>query len=337
MTDRPLVITPVYFPFTYISSRLLRELAPCWKEVAVYQPSEIMIPSSFRPWIDQGLLKLRIPLKDAADTEKLRHELRSCQAWGEMHGGIDVEYLKAAGTAAPYVNEMHSGIVTDIKKYAGTYRSPSGEDAEKNLFSARLFLHLAQDYDQKSDEMKRDIRQFERNQLLLEEALHPSSDQDTLPDGLPGVDLSVMQQGEKPDVFMMQRIRAWNHLYARDSSDTDFLFTDSRDALLLILGEEYEKFEVSRCRLSRSFPFHSFFAEAATTNWSEAMQEKIDSLTQEPHKNGALLKCYLIPDQSSHVLLERACSAKEELSQKTRQPDGIKKNALFGLLELEAP
>jgi hypothetical protein len=254
-----------------------------------------------------------------------------------MHGGIDVEYLKAVGTASPYVNEMYSGVVTDIKKYAGISRSTSGEDAEKNLFSARLFLHLAQDYDQKSDEMKMDIRQFERNQHLLEEALHPPSDQHTLPDGLPGVDLSVMQQGEKPDVFMMQRIRAWNHLYARDSSDTDFLFTDSRDALLLILGEEYEKFEVSRCRLSRSFPFHSFFAEAATTNWSEAMQEKIDSLTQEPHKNGALLKCYLIPDQSSHVLLERACSAKEELSQKTRQPDGIKKNALFGLLELEAP
>ncbi len=337
MNDTSNTITPVYFPFTFIGDKLLREIATFWRELVVYHPSGLMIPPSFHPWIDQGFLKIRNPLEDTTDEKRLRDALRSFQCWGEMHQKSDIAYLKAVDSTPPYLDTMTCGIIADLKSYIGQSQTTSAEGTDDKRFSAQLFLHLAQDYDRRSHEAMGEIQEFERNQDLLKKALHPFPEEDSPPEGFKHRDLPVITTDKEPTVFMMeQRIRAWNYLFQEDGSDTDFLVTDSREALSLLLGEEYEKFKVLQCGPSFPFSCYSLFFELMTEEWSDAMREKISNAAQdsdmEEGQNQMLLRCYLVPDQSARALLERVCSTEGSVLA-TPRSDSRQRNALIVLLE----
>jgi hypothetical protein len=337
MNDISNTITPVYFPFTFISDKLLREITTFWREVVVYQPSKLMIPPSFQPWIDQGSLKIRTPLAETTDEKRLKHALRSFQDWGEMHHKSDIEYLKAANADSPYLDTMSSGIIADLKSYMGSSRATSASQLDDREFSAQLFLHLAQDYDQRTCEVMGGFQEFERNQDLLKEALHPFSEEEDRLEGFKRTD-PVMTNDEEQTVFMMkQRIRAWNHLFQQDAYDTDFLFTDSREALSLLLGEECEKLEILQCRPDTLFSFYSLFFELMTEKWSDAMRAKVNNATRDldvtEGQNRVLLRCYLFPDQSARTLLGKACSTEGSILPAGPQSDAKQRNALIVLLE----
>ncbi|MBW2645998.1 MAG: hypothetical protein JRE23_07460 [Deltaproteobacteria bacterium] len=338
MNDISNTITPVYFPFTFISDKLLREITTFWSEVVVYQPSKLMMSPSFQPWIDQGSLKIRTPLAETTDEKRLKHALRSFQDWGEMHHKSDIEYLKAANAASPYLDTMTSGIVADLKSYMDSSRATSASELDDREFSAQLFLHLAQDYDQRSSEVIGGIEEFERNQELFKEVLHPFSEEDgPLKGGECGA-VPVITSDEEPAVFMTgQRIHAWNHLFQQDGYDTDFLFTDSREALSLLLGEECEKLEILQCRPDTPFSFYSLFFELMTEKWSDAMRAKVNNATRDSNvaegQNRVLLRCYLLPDQSARTLLGKACSPEGNVLPAGPQSDTKQRNALIVLLE----
>ncbi|MFH1674303.1 MAG: hypothetical protein ABIF87_12880 [Pseudomonadota bacterium] len=338
MNDISNTITPVYFPFTFISNKLLREIATFWREVVVYQPSKLMIPPLFQPWIDQGSLKIRTPLAETTDEKRLKHALRSFQDWGEMHQKSDIEYLKAANVDSPYLDTMTSGIIADLKSYMGSSRATSASELGDREFSAQLFLHLAQDYDQRSSEVIGGIEEFERNQELLKEVLHPFSEEEDRLEGFKRTGIPVLTNDEEQTVFMMkQRIRAWNHLFQQDAYDTDFLFTDSREALSLLLGEECEKLEILQCRPDTPFSFYSLFFELMTEKWSDAMRAKVNNATRDSDvtegQNQVLLRCYLVPDQSARTLLGKACSPEGNILPAVPRSDTRQRNALIGLLE----
>ncbi len=332
MNNTSNTITPVYFPFTFISDKLLREITTFWREVVVYQPSEITPPSSFQPWIDNGFLKIRNSLKDVDGVSQLRQALRSCQCWGEMHHGSDIAYLKAVNA----FDTMDSGIVADLKNYIDPSQMASAEESD-NGFSSRLFLHLAQDYDQRACEVIGRIKEFEHNQELLKEALHPFSAEDDPLERVERGAVPVITSDEETTVFMTgQRIHAWNYLFQQDGSDTDFLFTDSREALSLLLGQGYEKFEILQCRPHSPFAFYSLFFELMTEKWSDAMREKVNNGARDSAmtegQNQLFLSCYLVPDQSARTLLGNTCSTEGSVLPAI-QSDTRQRNALIGLLE----
>jgi hypothetical protein len=337
MNDISNTITPVYFPFTFISDKLLREITAFWKEVVIYQPSKLMTPPLFRPWIDQGSLKIRTPLAETTDEKRLKHALKSFQDWGEMHHKSDIEYLKAANVDSPYLDTMTSGIIADLKSYMGSSRATSASELGDREFSTQLFLHLAHDYDQRSSEVIGGIEEFERNQELLKEVLHPFSEEDGPLEALKRGNLAVTTRDQEPTVIMMeQRIRAWNHLFQQDGSDTDFLFTDSREALSLLLGEECEKLEILQCRPDTPFSFYSLFFELMTEKWSDAMRAKVNNATRDSNvtegQNQVLLRCCLVPDQSALTLLGKTCSTEGSILP-AAQSDTKQRNALILLLE----
>lgn len=329
-------ITPVYFPFTFIGNNLLQEVTTFWKEIAVYQPSGMMMPLSLQSWINQGLLKIRTPLGGAPDEKELRSALRSFQSWGEMHQKTDIAYLKAIDAASQGVDTMTSGIIADLKRYM---KMNPEERSGNERFSSQLFLHLAQEHDQKSYEAIEEIRDYERSQNLLRKTLHFFSESDYLLEEFKYIDLPVVTKDKESATCSMveQRIRAWNYLFQEDGSDTDFLFTDSREALWLLLGEDHEKYEVLQCRPFSPFPFYSLFFELMTEKWSDAMREKISEASRTScmteGQSHILLRCYLVPGQSPRDLLERVCSTEDNVLPGNEGGDAGKGNAILGLLE----
>jgi hypothetical protein len=332
-------IKPVYFPFTFVSDELLREITTFWREVIIYQPSGMMMPASFQTWIDQGILKIRTPLKDATDEKRLRDALRSSQCWGEMHQGYDIDYLKAVNEPPPCLDTSTSRIITDLKSRAGLSQMVPTEGSDDKGFTAQFFLHLAQDYDQRSDEMRGEVQGFERNQDLLKNILHPFPEEDNLLEALKVNDFVMVTGFREREVLMMeQRIRAWNYLFQKDGSDTDFLFTDSSEVLSFLLGEAHEKYEILRCRPSSPFSLYSLFFELMTEEWSDAMQEKVTSALRDSSmtegKNQVRLRCYLVPNQSLRILLGKVCATGYHASLTRLQPSDIEgRNTLLGLLE----
>jgi hypothetical protein len=332
-------VRPVYFPFTFISNKLLREITVFWNEVIIYQPSGIMMPSSFQTWIDQGILKIRTPLKDATDERRLQQTLRSSQCWGEMHQGYDIDYLKAVNPSPPCLDTTTSRIIADLKGFAGLSQMAPTEGPDDKGFAAQFFLHLAQDYDQRSDEVRGEMQGFERNQDLLKNVLHPFPEEDNLLEGMKVNDLLLITGDKEQEVLMIeQRIRAWNYLFQQDGSDTDFLFTDSRRAISFLLGEAHEKFEILQCRPSAPFSFYALFFELMTEEWSEAMQEKVTNAIRacsvRKGTSQVLLRCYLVPNQSLRILLGKACATGDHASLERLQPSDIGgRNTLLGLLE----
>ena len=53
-------MTPVYFPFTYVSKQVADALSACFDKTIVYQPSSQNIPESMKQLTDKGLLDIRI-------------------------------------------------------------------------------------------------------------------------------------------------------------------------------------------------------------------------------------------------------------------------------------
>lgn len=333
---------PVYFPFTFMSDRLLCEITAFWSEVIIYQPSGIMMPSSFQTWIDRGILKIRTPLKDATGDKRLRDALHSSQCWAEMLQGYDIDYLKVVDASPPSFDTTTCGIITALKSRAGLSQivPPGGLDGKR--FATQFFLHLAQDYDQRLNDVMGEIRGFERNQAFLKNVLHPFPEEDSPLDEGGVSDLLLIAGDKEKEVFMLeQRIRAWNCLFQQDGSNTDFLFTDSREVLSFLLGEEYEKFEILRCTPSAPFSFYSLFSELMTEEWSDTMQEKVTNtlrhLSMAERKSQVLLRCYLVPNQSLRIFLGKACPTGNDASPERPQPDIKGRNTLLGLLELPIP
>jgi hypothetical protein len=330
---------PVYFPFTFMHDKLLRAITPFWGEVIIYQPSGIMMPSSFQTWIDQGVLKIRIPLKEATDERRLREALRSSQCWAEMLQGCDINYLKAVDASPPCFDSATSRMIAALKDCAGLSQIAPTRGLDDKRFTAQFFLHLAQNYDQRLHEIMGGIRGFEHNQAFLKNVLQPFPEEDNPLEEDKVSDLLLITRGKAQEVLMLeQRIRAWNCLFQQDGSDTDFLFTDSREVLSFLLGEEYEKFEILRCTPSAPFLLYSLFFELMTEEWSDTMQGEITKVLRQTamtaRKSQVLLRCYLVPDQSLRILLGKACDTGDHDSLEKPRPDIKGRNSLFGLLEL---
>lgn len=333
------IITPVYFPFTFVSDKLLLEVTTFWSEVIIYQPSGIMAPSSLQPWIDRSVLKIRTPLKDATNEKRLRDALRSSRCWAEMLQGYDIDYLKAVDPSPPCFDTTISRIIGALKDRSGLSQIAPTRGLDDKGFAAQFFLHLAQDYDQRLHDVMGAMRGFEINEASLENILDPFPEKDNLLEKGAVSDLQLIAEDKEQEVFMLeQRIHAWNCLFQKDGSNTDFLFTDFHEVLSFLLGEQYENFEILRCTPSAPFSFHTLFFELITEEWSDKMQRKVTNVLRHTsiaeRKDQVRLRCYLVPNQTLRSLLGKVCATGDHALPERLQPDIKGRNTLLGLLEL---
>ena len=246
----------------------------CFHRVVVYHPAHSKLQEALRPWIDRRLLDVRSPFEGVVDKKPLEAALRNYRSWGLMHQHADMAYLKMVGNKIAPVDPEIPKIASDIRTMAAKKNSKESEESELSL---QLFIHLAQEFDQHSWELRQQMNRFNDQYQALQSSfredeagqLHEPISKDLPararpPSALPppanawhwragqaNAGWASQWQaglfpvtGEDPGGFMIEkRTAAWNHLFQKDPADSSLLFTDSPLAFAYLLDGVQEKVE----------------------------------------------------------------------------------------------
>ncbi|MFH1146899.1 MAG: hypothetical protein V1736_04245 [Pseudomonadota bacterium] len=190
----------LYFPHTFIGEQFLKPLVFFFDEVTVYQPSEWRFSPLHPEVADCRPVRYETPAPAGADLAVLKRTVRDIQSWGDVAASSgQLNYLKHLAHAA--VDESQDEILKALKGL-----DPKAQVDESA--AARIFLHLAQEYDQRQDE----IRRIAETVSLSEEKLFS----DLLVDGqsLELPDSPVLLENHEEDIPFSARLNAWSTLFA---------------------------------------------------------------------------------------------------------------------------
>lgn len=329
-------MTPVYFPFTYVSEPVISALRACFKQVAVYQPSAYNIPAAMQKWAKSGFFDLRTPVQN--DKEKLDVIVDEFKEWVKFYPKSQIERMKIEKDSVPFFDEFStSQIKADIKgRKSATQSDP--------VFNARLFLSAAQEYDIKNDELKKDLSLLDKSEQRLFNLIKGKDEADY--DGPSLKKLS--NKNDRSDYMMFERISAWSRFYQQDRlpgdlSLSEFFVTSSR-AVMDLITEKSEKVE-------KVIDFDAIPVSAQNQqkryDWQDHLMEKLEILEQtswtgnaEPIKfvppfreNGPTvsLSIFLVPEETPHDFFQKVAGSKITRVSVDKKDTPLK-NTLFGLV-----
>jgi hypothetical protein len=239
-------------------------------------------------------------------------------------------YLKTVGNSIAPVDPETPRIVSEIRA-TGAKNSKRSEERELSL---QVFLHLAQEFDQRSWELRQQLHRFNEHY----QALQSSFRQDQLEQAQysMGKELFPVTEEDPGSLAIEKRMVAWNHLFQKDPVGSSLLFTDSPSALAYLLDGVQEKVEVLKFNItytqaeSREVPMnhpswanhlHEIFSMVLTTPWSQALQERIvqagseiearigqgQGSTMKSRDRSVSFRWYVVPHQVAPRLLNRRC------------------------------
>ncbi len=259
---------PIYFPFTYISESVLEALSAFFKQIIVYQPSSLNIPESMQKQADSNLLEIRIPVK--GDENKIDDIVKDYKSWANIHQGSEMAFFKTKPDMIPFFGEFStSQIKADIKKKE---RKQQNEKKQDSLLNARIFLHIAQEFDLQNWEINKDL-------LLLEEQTL------NLIDNLKGDDELSFKENDREKVLKIDfqseymtpdRIIAWTHLLQYDQDMSNLFITNSRS----VVEHLVEKTPEAKIVLSiDSIPLTNS-KDKKTEKWQESLIRQLELLLE---------------------------------------------------------
>jgi hypothetical protein len=236
---------PIYFPFTFISEPILKDISIFFPQTVIYQPSSGKIPEFLQQRADKGLLEIYAPFGgDEAKFERLFREYRD---WIERHQGSDTTFFKTRlfdggdlDTIPMYSETSTSQIKYHIKRGLAE-NIPQKPDSE---FAARFFLMIAQEYDIQNDEFTKDLEHFQEMEHNLfskirgeDEIFEPSEKHFNI---VPTNDLGRNKPG--------QRLSAWLKIFEKDPVAPDEfgsgLFLTTSHAILEHIKELFPEGEL---------------------------------------------------------------------------------------------
>lgn len=346
------LLTPVYFPFTFIPPVLLKAMSLCFPHVLLYQPAHANRHSALQPWIDNGFLDLRSPFETVIDKKLLKAALRDFSSWGLFQERADMAYLKTMRNAiAPGGPEIPK-IASEIK--GAEAHAKTSEEAD---FSSQLFLHLAQEFDEHSWDLREELRRVDDQYQALQRDFR--QDQELETEHRITVEATSEREEDPERLMIDRRMAAWNRLFQRDASDSGLLITGSHSAFDHLLADVEQKHEVLNFDITLTqndsregiadYPslvedLQGIFHFVATEPWSRALKEKVMEAGQEvaaritdataPHirddDQSVSFAWHVIPDCVAGVLFSRCCGVE------TRQGEDVPtrfKNTLVGLVQ----
>ena len=332
-------MTPIYFPYTYISDPVAEAVAACFGGFVVYQPLADRLPATMQPWADEGVLDIRITVQ--GDERELATAAKNYMKWADVNigsTGINPSSLKTIKASARILDSsLSSHIVAEVKNQAGSSANDALPDPVK---ISRIFLYLAQKFDQQSAELDGVLEEFEKKEQALIKDL--KTEEDTLADEL------TKESGSIPDAntgyLIAERLEAWVRIFLKDRM-TPELFVTHRTAVLEHLLDAAPRSEkiLDVQRIPRINPINrtptpwrdeivSYLSEIIKNNWDAAAIDKVPDLELPPAENTVTLKIYLVPNQNARQLFCHAAGIKDPGADLTTPETGAI-NTLLCLVE----
>ncbi len=327
---------PIYFPFTFISKPIVEALSACFKQTVVYQISSQKVPEKMQEWCKSGTLDIRIPVE--GDEKKLDKILKDYRAWINLHQGSEIAFLKTQADKIPIFDETSaSQIRDDIKKIS---RENQSQEKPDDLFNARLFLHIAQEFDLQNDELKQDLLLFE----TMEQDLMKNLKGENEDLHMQTADNRTVEADDPGHYMTKERIKAWAHLMQHDQQVSGLFVTSSRAMLehLIDITPEVEKLICFD-----AIPVFENRVEEME-RWQVGLMESLDMLATNPRPSSTdgifhapaadgcdrkvALTLYIVPCETPHDFFAR-CVEGDLFCAKDENKEAGLKNTLIGLLE----
>ena len=199
---------PIYFPATYVSPPAAAALRAFFPSVVTCQPFAGREPPDMRALRESGFLNVLTPL--AGDEQRLDDMLREFQQWARLNAdgaGLQAAFWRhRLQTDALAEDGTSTYIASQIESRLGPARGPT-ESAR--LMPARVFLHLAQEFDRQSYEIERDLARHEK---LSAQLLHALTEENDPPAGGREHAPAFRPSGHE-DHLWQGRLAAWARLF----------------------------------------------------------------------------------------------------------------------------
>jgi hypothetical protein len=329
-------MNPIYFPFTYIPKSLGKALSACFRQTAVYQISDTKIPDEMQELVKDGILDIRIPME--INGELLDKVLKEYRAWINTHQGTETAFLAAMSNKIPFFDENASSqIRADLKK---TGKQIPAEEKPDPLFNAKLFLHMAHEFDLQKKILDQDLMDID----VIEEDFMKDLKGEDDDDQARAVARKALETGDPGHYMTTERINAWISLMLQDSQASRLFITTSRavmEHLIDIVPEMVEViyFDAVPMGVDEDEALSSWqdglmktLEMLATENWPVSMDD-IENPPEVPGKeNKVSLTIYIVPNKTPHECF--ANCVKTDVFQTESAKTGTRfKNTLIGLIE----
>ena len=158
------MITPIYFPQTFLSPDNQEKILSCFGSLALY--SALGCAENQDPRV-----KTLVPVVD--DEQRLMAYLKEYRQFAAMHKDKASAFLQGHGGLPFHDADGTLGIKSDVLKGRdGDQPSHTDQpDDSDRLFMARAFLEIARDYDEKKWEIDREMERINRKEKDLLEQL----------------------------------------------------------------------------------------------------------------------------------------------------------------------
>ena len=329
---------PIYFPYTYISNPVAEALASCFGRFTVYQLLSDKLPLPMQPWVDKGVVDIRIPVE--GDTKALISAADNFQNWASLNVGnagmnpASLKTLKA--TALPGGASLSSQIVAEVKKQI----KGSGIDKSSDpVLAARIFLYFAQAFDQQSRELDHVLDEFQKKEQDLIRDL--KMEEDALAAEF------KKEPGHMPDVntdyLIAERLEAWTRILFEDEQPPELFVTHSKAVLEQLLDNtptaekilEFEAIPRLTTTVTEVAPWQEqlilYLSDIAREKNNVASGFRAETLDIPTVNDSVTLKIYLVPDQNYYQLFGRAAGIKNPESARMGPTAGAQ-NTLLGLV-----
>jgi hypothetical protein len=298
-------MTPILFPFTYLAPEMMARAARFFPHLTVYQPVGNRLPDDLQPWVNDGFLRIRVPVPDDDDTVVSAAD--EYQLWARQHQpGKDIRTLLSGAPQGPpfFDDSAPSHILAELRAVPGDAARPS-----PRLFNARLFLCLAQQLDLHDQEIRRRLNRVEADSNALMDELKAGDGSESFA----GLAAAGAPLDATFDFMLSERLSAWTQLFLADRVDdallltpSQALFTDllqSRDrAHLLVRLNSDDGFESGASSgQSRQTSLLAEIENAARNSWQASQATAVDPAG--PPDDMAELMVFLIPDADLPPLL----------------------------------
>ena len=327
---------PLYFPFTYIPKSVGKTLYACFRQTAVYQISGTKIPEDMQELSRNGILDIRIPVE--VNGEFLDKILKDYRAWVNIHQGTETAFLAAMANKIPFFDESASSqIRSDLKKIV---KQIPLEEKPDPLFSAKLFLHMAQEFDLQKRELDQDLMDIDAMEDDFMKNLKWEDDDDH-------ARAVARRQWDKddPGYFMTaERINAWGSIMLQDPQAYGLFITTSRAVIEHFIDIVPEIVEVicldaipmgvekNEALSNWQDNLMESLEVLATGNWPTTMVDMANPPEVPERETKVKLTIYVIPNKTPYECFAD-CVETDMLQRKSSKTGARFKNTLIGLVE----
>ena len=327
---------PIYFPFTYVPESVGKALAACFRQTTVYQISGTKIPEDMQELSQEGILDIRIPVE--VNAEFFDKVFKDYRDWVDIHQGTETAFLAAMASNIPFFDESASSqIRADIKKIEKQIPHEANPDP---LFNAKLFLHMAQEFDLQKKELDQDLMDIENMEDDFMKNLKWEDDDDHAR----YISRKILEKYDPGHHMTTERINAWASLMSQDSQISGLYITTSRAALehlieiipemeqVICLGAIPMGVEKNETLSNWQDGLIKTLEVLATENWPMSM----DNMANPPEISGKAtdvkLTIYIVPNKIPHKCFS-GCVKTDAFKAGSVQTGTQFKNTLIGLVE----